>query len=463
MSAPRTAVTAARIAREAFATGRTRSISWRRTQLDGLMRMLTAHAPEWERALHEDLGKSADEAHLTEIGIVLAEARRARAKVGSWARPKRVGVPWELQPASARVRAEPLGTALIVAPWNYPVQLQLAPLVGALAAGCTVVLKPSELAPATAALLERLAPWYLDAEAVRVVTGGADTASALLDERFDLIFYTGGQRVARIVAEKAARHLTPTVLELGGACPVWVDRSADLMTAARRITWGKLLNAGQTCVAPNHVFVDRAVHAEFTTAVTHAIREQLGADPRKSADYGRILSRDHVDRLTAFLDDGAIVTGGDVDPDVRYVAPTVLSPVDPDAASVTEELFGPILPIVPLDGLDAFCQLQRDRPKPLALYAFARDRAVLDRIERETTSGAFGRNVAVAHLQVPGLPFGGVGESGYGAYHGRRSFDVFSHRKAVLSKPTVPDTLRLVTPPITPAKRALIRGLITRS
>lgn len=452
-----------RAARRAFASGRTRDLEWRRAQLGGISRMLEAHTPDWERALKADLGKPTDEAHLTEIGIVLSEVRRARARLRRWATPRRVPVPWELQPASARVRPEPLGTALIIAPWNYPVQLLLAPLVGALAAGCTAVLKPSEIAPATAALIERLAPWYLDTKAVRVVTGGPETATELLEEQYDIIFYTGGERVARIVAAAAARNLTPTVLELGGACPVWVDRSADLRTAARRIAWGKFLGAGQTCVAPNHVFVDRAVHGEFVQEVQAAIREQLGDDPRVSPDYGRIIHKAHLERLVGYLSDGVTALGGAHDAEARYLAPTVLDHVDAEAPSVAEEIFGPILPIVPLDGVDTFVALQRDRPKPLALYAFAGERGVLDRIERETTSGAFGRNVAVAHLQVPGLPFGGVGSSGHGAYHGKRGFDAFSHDKAILSKPTFPDTLQLVTPPITATKRALIRGLITRS
>lgn len=449
-------------ARRAFDSRRTRSVRWRRAQLDALIRMIGENEAEWERALAADLGKSADETHLTELGIVLAEARRARRSLGRWSRPRPVAVPWEVLPAAAWVRPEPYGTALVIAPWNYPVQLLLAPIIGALAAGCAVVAKPSELAPETAELAARLAPRYLDREAVRLVTGGADVAGALLDEPFDIIFYTGGERVGRIVAEKAARHLTPTILELGGACPVWVDRTADIRAAARRLAWAKFLNAGQTCVAPNHIFVDAPVRDAFVRELQFAIRAQLGEDPSASPDYGRIVNGGHVERIRPLLADGEVLTGGEVSTAERYIAPTVLDRVSADAPSVREEIFGPVLPIVTVDGLDRFLDIQRDRPKPLAAYGFARSKRVLDRIERTTSSGAFGRNVAVVHLQVPGLPFGGVGTSGYGAYHGKRSFDAFTHDKAVLAKPTFPDTLRLIIPPLSGWRRALIRRLIAR-
>ncbi|QCR18963.1 aldehyde dehydrogenase family protein [Agrococcus sp. SGAir0287] len=459
-SAPPVSPTLAAELRRAVTSGRTRSVAWRRAQLDGLVRMLTQNLSLWERALAADLGKSADETHVTEVALVLDEARHARASVGRWMRARPVVAPLALQPAVARVRPEPLGVALVIAPWNYPLQLQLAPVVGALAAGDAVVMKPSELAPATARLLAELVPAYLDDRAVRVVTGDADVASALLEQRWDHIFYTGGERVGRIVARAAAEHLTPTVLELGGACPVWVDRTADVAVAARRIVWAKLLNAGQTCIAPNHVFVDAPVRQRLEAELRAALAEQQ-PDPRTSADYGRMVSKSHLDRVVERLGDGTVVVGGEVDRDARYVAPTLLADVAIDAPAVTEETFGPILPIVPLASVEAFAALQRERPKPLALYAFG-DRGVLDRLERTTSSGAFGRNVAVAHVMVRGLPFGGVGASGHGAYHGRRSFDLFSHAKAVLAKPTRPETLALVFPPITEAKREVIRRLVLR-
>lgn len=459
-AAPPVSPTLAADLRETVTSGRTRSVAWRRAQLDGLVRMLTQNLTLWERALAADLGKSPDETHMSEVALVLDEARHARANVARWMRARPVVAPLALQPALARVRPEPLGVALVVAPWNYPLQLQLAPVVGALAAGDAMVMKPSELAPATARLLADLAPAYLDERAVRVVTGGADVASALLEQRWDHIFYTGGERVGRIVAHAAAEHLTPTVLELGGACPVWVDRTADLAVAARRIVWAKLLNAGQTCIAPNHVFVDASVRDALVAELRAAIAEQH-PEPRTSPDYGRMVSQAHLERVAERLGDGTAIVGGQVDAADRYVAPTLLGDVAHDAPVVTEETFGPILPVVPLASADAFVALQRDRPKPLALYAFGA-RGVLDRLERDTTSGAFGRNVAVAHVMVRGLPFGGVGASGHGGYHGRRSFDLFSHAKAVLSKPTRPETLSLVFPPITDGKREVIRRLILR-
>lgn len=356
----------------------------------------------------------------------------------------------------------------MLAPWNYPLQLQLAPVVGALAAGCAVVMKPSEQAPATAALLAQLVPEYLDRDAVHVVSGGAEVAERLLTERFDHIFYTGGERVGRLVALAAAKHLTPLVLELGGACPAWVDASADIAVTARRLVWAKFLNAGQTCVAPNHVFVARTVHDELVDAVAAEIRRQFGDDPRRSRDFARLVSEAHFDRVAEHLDlettgAGTLAVGGESDRGDRYIAPTVFSNVPTSARGLTEEIFGPILPIAPLDTVDEFIAVQRARPTPLAIYGFAARAAPLDLIERQTSSGAFGRNIAVAQLQVGGLPFGGVGASGYGAYRGRRSFEAFSHAKAVLAKPTRPDTLRIAIPPFSPRRSALIRRLITRS
>ncbi|MGX2993413.1 aldehyde dehydrogenase family protein [Streptomyces sp. JNUCC 64] len=452
-----------RQARAAFDRGRTAPLVWRRRQLRGLISMLKEHGPEWERALASDLGKPADEVHLTEIGIVLSEARHALSSLRRWAAPRRVRLPWYLLPGSARTRPAPRGVALVIAPWNYPLQLQLAPTVGALAAGCAVVLKPSEHAPATAALLAELVPRHLDPEAVRVATGGAEVAQSLLDQKFDQIFYTGGDRVGRVVAAAAAARLTPAVLELGGACPVWVDESADVPLAARRIVWAKLLASGQTCVAPNHVFVAEKVHDRMLEAIRDAIARQLGDDARRSPDFARVVSDTHVERLEELLRGRDVHVGGDSVRHDRYLAPTVVAESDPHSPLMSEETFGPILPVCALRDVDEFIALQRARAHPLAIYGFARSRPVLDRIEHETTSGAFGRNVLLTQLQVHGLPFGGVGASGHGAYHGKRSFDVFSYEKAVVSKPPGPDPLDLVIPPHTPLVRRAIRRLITRS
>lgn len=445
--------------REAVLDGTTRSRAWRAEQLEGVARMLLQNVSLWERALADDLGKGDLEAHMTEIGYTVAEARRARRSLRRWMAPTPVPAPLALQPAAARTVPEPLGAALVIAPWNYPLQLSLAPLIGALAAGDAAVLKPSEVAPATSRLLAQLVPAYLDPRAVRVVEGGADVTTALLAERWDLIFYTGNGTVGRIVAAAAAKHLTPTVLELGGKSPVYVHRSADIAAAARRIAWGKWLNAGQTCVAPDHVLVDREVADELVEELRRATAEQL-REPRDSPDFGRIVSERHAERLQGLLSGGTAVTGGEVDVRARYAAPTILVDVDEASPLMQEEIFGPLLPVLPIDGVDAFVRRMRGLDKPLALYVFAREREAIRRVERETSSGGLGINVAVAHVGSEALPFGGVGESGMGAYHGRHSFEAFSHRKAVLSKPTALDTLRVIYPPVPPERRALLRRIL---
>lgn len=445
--------------REAVAASLTRPRAYREQQLDALRRMLAQHVSAWESALRDDLGKSAIEAHLSEIGFTIGEARHARRSLRRWMAATPVPVPVALQPASARIVPEPLGATLVIAPWNYPLQLALGPVIGAIAAGNAVVIKPSELAPATSRLLATLVPQYLDPRSVRVVEGGVPETTALLEQRWDLIFYTGNGRVARIVAAAAAKHLTPTVLELGGKSPVYVHRSADIPAAARRIAWSKWLNAGQTCVAPDHIRVDREVEAELVEELRRATAEQLG-DARTSPDYARIISAAHAERLQGMLADGTVVTGGEVDAEARYVAPTILTDVDESGAAMQEEIFGPILPVLPVDGVDGFLETMRGADKPLALYVFARDADVVRRVERETSSGAVGVNVALAQYGARTIPFGGVGESGSGAYHGRHSFEAFSHRKPVFSKPTAVDTLRMVYPPFTPWRERLTRRLM---
>ncbi|MFP5251873.1 MAG: aldehyde dehydrogenase family protein [Actinomycetes bacterium] len=445
--------------REAVVRGLTRPRAYREQQLDALRLMLVQHVSAWESALRDDLGKSAIEAHLSEIGFTIAEARHARRSLRRWMAATPVPVPVALQPASARIVPEPLGATLVIAPWNYPLQLALGPVIGAIAAGNAVVIKPSELAPATSRLLATLVPQYLDPRSVRVVEGGVPETTALLEQRWDLIFYTGNGRVARVVAAAAAKHLTPTVLELGGKSPVYVHRSADIPAAARRIAWSKWLNAGQTCVAPDHIRVDREVEAELVEELRRATAEQLG-DARTSPDYARIISAAHAERLQGMLADGTVVTGGEVDAEARYVAPTILTDVDESGAAMQEEIFGPILPVLPVDGVDGFLETMRGADKPLALYVFARDADVVRRVERETSSGAVGVNVALAQYGARTIPFGGVGESGSGAYHGRHSFEAFSHRKPVFSKPTAVDTLRLVYPPFTPWRERITRRLM---
>lgn len=436
-------------ARAAFSTGRTLPLAWRRQQLEGLERMLSECGEEIREALFQDLGKSSVESHLTEILSVRSEVRRTVKNLRKWTRPRRVRTPSTLGMASAAVQREPLGTVLIISPWNYPVHLLLMPLIGALAAGNTVVLKPSETAPAVSALMARRIPEHLDPEAVVVVEGGADETTRLLEQPFDHIFFTGGSGVASIVMSAAAEHLTPVTLELGGKSPAWVDGSADLEEAAESIVWGKFTNSGQTCVAPDHVLTTPELAEPLGEEISRAITRAYGPDPQQSEAYGRIVNERHTRRLGALLEgSGRALIGGDVDIADRYVSPTVLLDVPEDAAVMEEEIFGPILPIVTVADHHAAIKTINSRPKPLALYAFTQDAQVRGDFVEQTSSGGLAFNTVMTQLAVPTLPFGGVGASGMGRYHGEYSLQTFSHERAVLRKLPGPDPTRLVRPPI---------------
>ncbi|MGW8064197.1 aldehyde dehydrogenase family protein [Streptomyces ziwulingensis] len=422
--------------RATFRTGRTKPVEWRTAQLRRLRALLTENGPGLEAALHADLGKSAAESQRTEIGFTVREIDHTLDHLTGWLRPAPVPVPAHLgADATAWTQYDPLGVVLVIAPWNYPAQLLLAPVVGALAAGNAVVAKPSELAPATSAVLARLLPEYLDTEAMAVVEGGVPETTALLAERFDHVFYTGNGTVGRVVMRAAAEHLTPVTLELGGKSPAFVDRDADLDVVAARLAGGKFLNAGQTCVAPDYVLTDPETAAALEPALVRAVEALYGTDPARSADYARIVNERHFDRLTGLLDSGRVVVGGGSDRTRKYIAPTVLADVAPDAPVMREEIFGPILPIVTVSGLDEAIEFVNDRDKPLALYVFSESDGTRERFAAETSSGGLGHGLPLAHLTVSDLPFGGVGESGTGNYHGPWSIETFSHRKAVLKKP----------------------------
>jgi aldehyde dehydrogenase (NAD+) len=448
--------------RERFDSGITKPRVWRMRQLKALRSMLVERSADFERALASDLGKNATEAQLVEIGFVIGEIDFTLKHLAAWLKPRAVSVPPAVMPARASVVREPLGVVLVIAPWNYPVQLLLTPLIGALAGGNAVVLKPSELAPATSAAMARWIPRYLDRSAVAVVEGAVDETTHLLAEKFDHIFYTGNGRVGRVVLEAAAKHLTPTTLELGGKSPVYIDDSVDLRSAAKRIVWGKYINAGQTCVAPDYLLATADVAARLEPLLAAAITELYGPDPHASADYGRIVNDTQFDRLTGLLEGGRLSVGGESDRVGRYIAPTVLGDVARESEIMQQEIFGPILPIVTVAGVDDAIGFIRSGDKPLSLYVFSSSAGVRRRFTTETSSGAIGFGIPAAHLIVPGLPFGGVGASGTGAYHGERSLDTFSHEKAVLSKPLSPDTMRLVYPPYTAKKDSFIRGILRK-
>jgi aldehyde dehydrogenase (NAD+) len=432
------------------------------TQLRQLKRLLEENDERINGALTADLGKSPIESFTTETSFVVGEVEHAIEHVGKWMEPTRVHVPLTLRPGTARVIRQPLGVVLVIAAWNYPIHLTFAPLVGALAAGNTAVLKPSETAPATSSVIAELVPRYLDERVVQVVEGGVPETTALLAEQFDHILYTGGGSVAKIVMHAAAEHLTPVTLELGGKSPAIVAADADIDVAARRITWGRFTNAGQTCVAPDYVLVARAVEDRFLGAVLRSVHDFYGENPKVSSDYGRIVNDRHFDRLTRLVEAGgyeAVVTGGSGDRGSRYFAPTVLAGVSPDAAVMGEEIFGPILPVVAVDNVDEAVSFVNSRPHPLALYVFTDDAPTAERIIERTRSGGVSINHTMVHLGVPDLPFGGVGASGIGAYHGEAGFDRFSHRRAVLSKATKPDP-SVAYPPYKRWKEAIIRRVL---
>ncbi|HWL45805.1 MAG TPA: aldehyde dehydrogenase family protein [Ilumatobacter sp.] len=448
--------------RKGFAAGALTEVTARRTQLERVRAMLTDHEADLADALHTDLGKSATEARVTETGFLLNEIDHTLKHLDKWTRPEKVRLPLHLGPGKAHVVPEPLGTVLIIAPWNYPLQLTLAPLIPALAAGNTVVLKPSEVAPATSAAIARFVGEYLDPSVVRVVEGGVDETTVLLAEPWDHIFYTGNGTVGRVVLRAAAEHLTPATLELGGKSPAIVTDSANVGVSARRIAWGKFTNAGQTCIAPDYVLVDERVAPAFVDALVAETRKMYGSDPASSADYGRVVNERHVTRLQALLDGGgydSVATGGTVDAANRYIAPTVLTGVDPQAPVMDDEIFGPILPVLTYShGVTEAIEFVNARPKPLALYAFTADTAVADRVVAETSAGGVTVNHALMHVAVPDLPFGGVGPSGMGAYHGKAGFDVFSHRKPVLRRRFRPDP-SLAYPPYTALKQRVLKRL----
>jgi aldehyde dehydrogenase (NAD+) len=447
--------------RGTFSSGRTKPLAWRTEQLAGLRRMMSEAEDELLEALKVDLGRPRVEAFAADLGHTKGELRHLHRHVGSWMKSKRVKVPLAAAPARAFVQPEPLGVALVIAPWNYPIQLLVEPIAAAIAAGNCVVGKPSELAPACSAALARLFARYVDSDAVVIVEGGVDETTALLAERWDHIFFTGSTAVGRVVAEAAAKHLTPATLELGGKSPIYVHASADLGVAARRIAWGKFFNAGQTCIAPDYILADREIRDALVDRLALQITEFYGTDPQQSASYGRIVNERHVDRLAKLLVDGAgtIVKGGRVDRADRFVEPTIT--VDPPLESLVmhEEIFGPILPVLAVDGPDAAVAFITARPKPLALYVFAEDHQQVDHLLERTSSGGVCVNQTLMHLLPPDLPFGGVGASGMGVYHGKAGFDAFSHHKSVLRKPTKPD-LKLLYPPYRKVTERLVRKIL---
>jgi aldehyde dehydrogenase (NAD+) len=443
--------------RTVHASGRTRPVEWRLAQLDGLERLVREHEDDIAGALAEDLRRNRPDAFICDIDPSLGEIEFARKNVKKWMRPLRQSLPVAQLPGRGWVQHEPLGVVLIISPWNYPVYLTLGPLVAAVAAGNCVVVKPSELAPASSALLADLLPRYVDPAAVVVVEGDGQTSQALLAQGFDHVLFTGGTEIGRKILAGAAETLTPVTLELGGKSPVYIAADADLGVAARRTAWVKLMNSGQTCVAPDYVIVDRSVRDRFVEALVTTLKEFRPESP----DVGQpIVNERQFQRLTRFLEasKGTIAIGGETSARDRLVQPTVILDPDPDEPMMCEEIFGPLLPIVTVDGIDDAIDIINARPKPLALYVFTHSKAVRRRIVEEVAAGGIVFNHVAMNIVIPQLPLGGVGDSGMGSYHGEWGFRTFSHQKSVLSKTAKPDP-RFIYPPYTQRALALMRRL----
>jgi acyl-CoA reductase-like NAD-dependent aldehyde dehydrogenase len=418
--------------RQFFATGETKNIDFRLEQLKKLKQAVSDYQTEIVAAVNADLNRPEFEAYFELAAI--AEVNYAIKHLKSWVKPQKVSAGLEQFPASAKIYPEPLGVVLIIGPWNYPFQLNILPLVGAIAAGNCAIVKPSEIAANTSKVVAELINKTFDPAYIAAVEGGVETSQQLLAEKFDYIFFTGGTNVGRVVMEAAAKNLTPVTLELGGKSPCIVDSDISIENSAKRIVWGKFINAGQTCIAPDYLLVNRAVKSEFLTAVTETIRSFYGENPAESTDYCRIISERHFNRLAEFLKDGKIVIGGETNAEEKYIAPTVIDGVSWDAPVMQEEIFGPILPVLEYRDLEEAIAQINARPKPLALYLFSRDKQKQKRVLRDTSSGGVCINDTVMQGALTSLPFGGVGNSGIGSYHGKASFDTFSHYKSVLNK-----------------------------
>jgi len=442
-----------------FETGRTRDLAFRICQLQLLADAMRKNETVLEEALKKDLGKSAFESYATEIGFVLADIRYTIQNLQKWSAPKRVRTPLYLFPGKSKIQKEPYGSVLILGPYNYPVQLLAEPLIGAIAAGNCAVLKPSELTPHVSKAMYQIVHSTFKEEYIACVEGGVEVNQELLSQKFDYIFFTGSERVGRIVMKAAAENLTPVTLELGGKSPVIIEKTANIKEAARRIAWGKLLNAGQTCVAPYYVLVDESRKQQFLTEMKNAFSHLYGKEIKKNPHFGRIVNERHMERLQKILEQDAkyLFCGGEADALQRYIEPAILDlGKDQNAASMQEELFGPILPVLSYHKLEDAVRFVNKRAKPLALYLFTKKRSAERFVLERVSSGGVCVNDTISHLINPDLPFGGVGASGMGQYHGKYSFDTFTHEKSVFYKPA-DWNLPVCYPPFTKGKMNLVK------
>ena len=422
--------------RSFFRKGETLDAAFRLQALRALKNALHKWEIRIADALWQDLHKSYEEAYMTELSIVLGEIENHMLHLKRWMAPQRVCTPLKMFPSRSKVLVEPLGCSLIMAPWNYPVQLLLNPLVGAISAGCTAILKPSPYVPHVSKVLEELIKEAFNAEYVAVVQGNREVNSALLEERYDIVFFTGSPQLGRMVMRAAAEHLTPVVLELGGKSPCIVDKDADIAMAARRIAWGKSLNAGQTCIAPDYLLVHSEVKEQLIAALKKEFTHLLGTDPKQAKHFVRIVNERAFNRLVGYIQGADVVMGGDYDSQERYISPTLIDNVDVNSPIMQEEIFGPIFPIVTFSTTEQAIRFVTEREKPLALYYFGANKRNIANLLKHTSSGGACINDTIMHIANEKLPFGGVGASGMSAYHGKESFNVFSHRRAVVTTAT---------------------------
>ena len=443
--------------RATFDSGKTRSLEWRKAQLEALIRFAQENDAALIDALRADMGKPELEARVADVGQISIEAKLALKNLKKWTRPESAGsIP--LMGKSFVVR-DPLGVVLIIAPWNYPVGLLISPLVGAIAAGNAAVLKPSEVTAHTSRVLAELLPKYVDTDAIALVEGGVPETTALLEERFDHIMYTGNGSVAKIVMEAAARNLTPVTLELGGKSPCIVDSTADIEVASRRIAWGKFMNAGQTCIAPDYILVEESVEEELIGELKKSVQSFYEGNTQDNPDYTRIVNSRHHDRVSKLIEGQEIAFGGGTRAEDCYIEPTVLRNVSPDAPVMQSEIFGPVLPVLRIKDVGEAIEFVNRGEKPLALYLFSNDSATEDRVLSSTSSGGVTINGTIMHIANSKMPFGGVGPSGMGAYHGRYSFETFSHRKAVLRRGFKFD-LKMMYPPYTEFRTRMTKKIL---
>ncbi|QVY61065.1 aldehyde dehydrogenase [Cytobacillus gottheilii] len=424
---------------EYFRSNQTKSISFRLEALDQLRSIIKAHEQEIIDALRKDLNKSEFEAYTTEIGILLEEIKFTKKHLHKWAKPRKVKTALSHTGTKGYIYPQPYGSALIIAPWNYPFQLAIAPLIGAISAGNCAIIKPSELTPAISALIKKMIESVFPEEYIAVVEGAVETSQALLNEPFDYLFFTGSVPVGKIVMEAASKHLTPLTLELGGKSPAIVHHDADLKLAAKRIAWGKFINAGQTCIAPDYVYVHEKVRESFLTCLKDAIADLYGKQPLENRDYTHIVSEKHFNRLQEFLTSGQIAYGGKTNKENLSIEPTVITDVNWGSPIMGDEIFGPLLPIMEYKDIDDVIAGVLNFPNPLALYLFTSDKQIEHHVLESISFGGGCINDTLYHLATPHLPFGGVGTSGMGSYHGKSSFNAFSHEKSVLKQSTVFD------------------------